>query len=584
MNLLDQALAAAVLVTWRSIIPRIPPDVVRVLARTLFSKSWGRFQRATAQPAEAQKSRLLEIIDRNRDTVFGREHGFGDIRSIADFRSRVPIMRYEDLEPYIKRMMRGEKNVLLADEVKFFARTSGTTGAAKYIPVTQTYLEEYRAGRRIWLRQVAQVFPGLVRGTLLTMHSPKIEGRTESGIPFGSITVAMGASDQGGQTGRLPLLSPLQKIPMRIFFLEDFETKYYALLRTAVETDIAMMAAINPSTLILMCQKLTEFAPAIIEDCEKGSIRSDLDLGQELRAELESRFKPAPEIAQRLRASLAAHGRVRPIDIWPNLCGLLSWKGGSAPFYLRQFPEWFGQLPVMDYGYAATEGSFSIVMSAEGSKGVANVMGHFLEFIPEERRHESAPPVLNLDELEIGKRYYVLITGSHGLMRYDINDVVEVVGRYKNTPEIVFCHKGGNMISYTGEKIGESHVVMAVSGAQEQCDIDLNGFLVTVRTDSATPRYIFAVEPSSGANEADLRALLHACEAGLRDANIEYAAKRDSNRLADPWLQVVSTGAFERTRKARIDAGAFDSHVKVPHLAQDPGEVAKMGIERTVTW
>lgn len=581
MALLEQMLAASILVLWRQVIPRIPPDVIRMLARALFSKSWARFEKVTADPRLAQHGRLMEIVGRNRDTAFGREHGFGEIRSIEDFQRRVPILGYDELGLYIQRMMRGERDVLVSDPVKYFARTSGTTGAAKYIPVTERYLEEFRSGRRVWSRQVAQVFPGLVRGTLLTMHSPKIEGKTEAGIPYGSITVAMGAIDQG-TTGSLPLLKPFQRIPMRIFFIEDFNTKYYVLLRTALVTNISMMAAINPSTLILMCRKLTEFAPSLIEDCERGGLRSDLEIEPELRAQLQGRLRPAPDAAARLRASLAAHGRVRPIDIWPNLCGLMSWKGGSAPFYLRQFPEWFGQLPVMDYGYAATEGSFSIVMSAEGSKGVAAVMGHFLEFIPEDQAEASDPDVLTIDQLEEGRRYFVLVTGSHGLYRYFINDVIEVVGFYKNTPEIVFCHKGGNMISYTGEKIGESHVVTAVSEAQEETGIHLDGFCVTVRLDSANPRYIFAVEPSQTQEEGSLIELLEACERGLRRANIEYAAKRESLRLDDPGLVVVSPGSFERLRQARLAAGAFDSHLKVPHLEPDPAVIEKLGVLRAV--
>jgi len=581
VNLGDQLLAGSAVLLWRGLVQRTPPEAVRLLGQALFSKSWSRFEEHTRRPREIQTERLLDMVRSQQDTAFGREHGFAGIRDVRAYQRQVPVRRYEELEPYIQRMTRGEENVLVKEKVYFFGRTSGTTGAAKFIPVTRRYLEEVRVSRRVWMRQVSQAFPSLVRGTILTMHSPRIEGRTEAGIPFGSITVAMGGVDQG-TTGRIGLLAPLQSIPMEIFHLEDFQAKYYTLLRMAAITDISLMAAINPSTLILMCRKLTEFAPRIIEDCERGGLDRSWELPPGLRAALERRLRPAPAAADRLRASLAAHGRVRPIDLWPNLCGLLCWKGGSAPFYLRQFPEWFGGLKVMDYGFTASEGNFTVVLGPEGAAGVLAVGSHFLEFVPEGEDPARVPEALTAEGLEQGKRYRILITGSHGLYRYDINDVIEVVGRYRNTPQVVFCHKGGNMLSYTGEKIGESHVVQAVSAAQERTGVALAGFCVSVRLDAENPRYVFYVEPTAPLADPPARALLEACEQELRRANIEYQAKRASLRLGAPALALLPAGAFERWRLARIQAGAFDAHVKVPHLAADPSALERLGPARWV--
>ena len=570
---------------WRGFIRLIPACGIRGLARLLFSKSWGRFQAATANPRKTQEANLLSIVQRNRYTAFGKDHNFGAIKSIEDFQKNVPISTYDLLEPYIQRMTAGEKNVLVTGPVPYFARTSGTTGPAKYIPVNERYLEEFRTGRRVWVRQVAQAYPKALRGTVLTMQSPRIEGTTEGGTPYGSITVSMGVVDVGRRRriqreGRRDVLESFQKIPMSIFHIEDFDTKYYVLLRFAVATNISVMATINPSTLILLCRKLTEFAPDLIRDCEQGTLKADLKLEPELRQKLKKRLKKNRKAAARIRASLEQHGRVRPPDIWKRLCGLICWKGGAAPFYLRQFPEWFGDLPVMDYGFVATEGNFSVVLSTKGSQGVVAVAGHFFEFIPEDKRDEKNPPVLTVDQLEVGQRYYILVTGSHGLYRYDMNDVVEVTGTYQKTPEIVFCHKGGNMISFTGEKIAESQVVQAVSSAQESVGVTLNGFCVTVRLDQEHPRYVFAVEPTGPVADDKLRELLTSFEKNLQEANIEYRAKRTSLRLGHPLLAVVQNGAFERWRQEKISAGAFDSHVKTPHLSRDSSVLLKLGIER----
>ncbi len=567
------------------ILPIIPAWLVRALTRLLFSKSWARFEFASQHPREVQQAILLGIMRRCEKTEFGKKYDFASIKTISDFQKRVPICNYDDLDAYIQKMTRGEPDILTAGKTAYFARTSGTTGPAKYIPVNELYLEEFRTARRVWYRQVAQVFPRMVRGTILTMHSPRVEGETEGGVPYGSITIATGMvnTSREGTSGGMPeAWEHFQKIPMSIFFIEDIDTKYYLLLRFAIATRISLMAAINPSTLILICRKLTDFAPDLIHDCEQGTLKKDLQIDPEMRSRFERRLGKSRKAAARMRSSLEKYKRVRPVDIWPKLCGCICWKGGSAPFYLRQFPQWFGDLPVMDYGFAATEGSFSIVMSAEGSKGAAAVTGHFLEFIPEENKNDEEPHVLTADKLEIGKRYFILVTGSHGLYRYDMNDVVEVVDFYRKTPMIVFCHKGGNMVSYTGEKISESQVVQAVTGAQETSGVALDEFCVTVRIDSEHPRYVLAIEPAKNVSDEDLEALLRGFESNLRLSNIEYKHKRSSQRLGEPLLTVVQSGAFERFRQEQLDSGAADAHVKSPHLNGDPSILEKLGTVKTV--
>jgi hypothetical protein len=128
-----------------------------------------------------------------------------------------------------------------------------------------------------------------------------------------------------------------------------------------------------------------------------------------------------------------------------------------------------------------------------------------------------------------------------------------------------FVHKGGNMLSVTGEKVGESHVVAAVNAASRECGVPLNAFSVSVRMD-ATPRYIFAVEPAAGTDDEDLESLLKACDRELARANYEYEEKRKTERLGEPVLLILKKGSFERYRARAVAAGAPDAHVKPPHL------------------
>src|SRR5262245_61443694 len=101
-------------------------------------RSAARFEKAVSDPNAAQLQLLREFMQRNRDTVYGKENGFGQVNSMEEFRKRVPVVTYDNIEPYIDRMTRGENGILTAQTPVLFAQTSGTTGKPKYIPVTPT--------------------------------------------------------------------------------------------------------------------------------------------------------------------------------------------------------------------------------------------------------------------------------------------------------------------------------------------------------------------------------------------------------------------------------------------------------------
>jgi hypothetical protein len=572
----------AILRTGLSAVSLLPDGALRALSRALFSRSWARFEEATEHPRAHQQARLMLLLDRAKDTAFGKEHRFAEIRTLEDYRARVPVRGFDELEPYLARMTGGEANVLIPDRPSFFARTSGTTGSPKHIPVTDVYLAEYRTPRRVWMRQVMQAFPGLLRGKVLTIHSPRLEGRTADGTPIGSITVAMSRSLDPGQAPAAAF--GMEAVPRRVYLLEDYETKYYLALRLAAQEKVTLAAAVNPSTLLLFAKKLDQFAERIAEDLERGTVSGlEAIADPAIQADVARAARRRPGQAARIRASKARFGRVLPTEVWPELLGLVSWKGGSAPFYLGQLAEWYPDRPVMDYGYLATEGGFSIPLSPEmGASGVVAVTGHVLEFIPEEARARGDPgPSLLADELEAGRRYRVVITGAHGLYRYDINDVVECTGRYRNTAEIAFVHKGGNMLSITGEKIGERHVIESADRARAATGLRLAGVCVAAELGDP-PRYAFAVEAEGRLEAKDAAPLLSALEAALRAVNVEYAAKRDSERLGPPRLLLLRAGAFEEERRRRVAAGAPDSHVKVRHLVQDAAELEALGVVSVV--
>jgi hypothetical protein len=549
----------------------LPYRPFKAAVRAIFGRQWREFEAATRDPHAAQSGIITGIVGRNAGTEFGRAHSFDRMRTAADFRSGVPVAGYDAFAPMIERIGNGEKNVLTAEEAVYFARTSGSTGSAKNIPVTAAYLDEFKRAQRMWYRNFALQFPGMIKGNPLTIVSNRIEGRTACGIPYGSLSRPLTFRES-------ELADRVAAIPREAFHVGDFNSKYYLILRMALSTRISTIAAVNPSTIMMFAKKLNEFAPDFIRDARDGTLKAGLDIPPALRQRAVAKVRPDAELASRLERLLSERGFLRPIDVWPMLCGLACWKGGSAGFYLSQFSKHYGTIPVMEFGFVASEGHFSIPLDASSDSGVFSATSHFCEFIPEAERSarpdDPFPRTLLAHELEIGKRYFIIVTASNGLYRYDINDIVEVTGFFNRTPMLRFVHKGGNMLSITGEKVGESHVVRAVTRAAESCGVRLDGFSVSIRLDE-TPRYVFAVEIPHEVQAPDLGRLLNLCDAELCRANIEYESKRRSERLGPPVLLLLRPGSFERHRIRRVAEGAPDAHVKPPHLFRSEEELQK---------
>lgn len=553
----------------------LPDDVVRGLGQVLFTRTRKELAAALRDVRETQERRLLGVLRRNADTEVGRRYGFADIASADEYRARVPLTTWDDMAPLVDRMIAGEQRVLVDEEVFFYATTSGTTGKRKLIPVTPSFVAECRASTKLLLRTSLLSFPGFLRGKRLTMRSPHVED-LGGGALAGSITVALsgGLSETEGA---------FDAVPNAVYRVADFETRYRLCLRFALQEDVSLVSAINPSTLLLFARTLEQHAEGLAAALERGTLGEGLVLDDDLRATLTSRARRDPEAARRVRGSLERHGRARMRDVFPRLCGLVCWKGGSAPWYLSQLPSSYGELPVLDYGYAASEGCFGAPLSTDGAASLLVPHGHFVELVPEDEIDAARAGQgrgLLLHEAEIGRRYYVVATTAAGLYRYDMNDVVEVTGKLGGAPLVVFRHKGGNMSSLTGEKLGESHVVRAMDRAAQ--GERLAGFTLAPwlpSSDDAPPGYLLALDEEAPLDDDAREALAARFDRALREENSEYEAKRASLRLASTRAVALPSGAIARHRSRRVAAGAPDAHVKVPHLSPDGRLLLDLGLD-----
>jgi hypothetical protein len=550
--------------------------VGRLLLWVKAPRSLRHFNALCRTPAQAQDRLLRQILEANADTEFGRHHGFGSIATFRDFQERVPISGYEDLEPYITAEMSGQPNQLTKEPPVLFTTTSGTTGKRKYIPMT-------REGKRakshltwLWFCGLYRDHPGIVGGRILSVVSPEVESHAPSGVPCGA------ESGHAYRTMPGPVKS-MYTAPYPVFAIEDYEAKYYTLLRLAAGQDISCIATVNPSTIVLLADRLARHTESIIRDVRDGSLSADVAVPPELRASLH--LRPDPERARRLeRAAASGGGVLRPGLAWPGLAAVGCWKGGTVGAYLAKFDTLFPQgLPVRDFGYYATELRGSVPLSDQGDAGAVAVATNVLEFHPAgEDRAPQGRELLPVERLEEGRRYFVYVTNASGLYRYDMNDIVEVAGTYGKTPLIRFIQKGKGVVSFTGEKLYETQVIAAV----DQALAALRGryhFIAAVAelVDGTTPRLVFLTELDDPVGDHDGSVLVDRVDGALGDQNDEYRTKRKSLRYGAPVIRVVRSGEFDNYRRRMVETGQrADGQFKVLRLTSDTSFAAEFAAER----
>lgn len=466
-------------------------------------------------PHEVQLDWFKKLIQSARDTEFGKQHGFKDISNYRQFAEQVPVRDYEALKPYIERMMMGEQNVLWSTEVRWFAKSSGTTSdKSKFIPLSQESLEEcHFKGGKDMLAIYCNNHPDskIFSGKGLTLGGSHQINVKSGNTWFGDLSAII--------MEHLPVWVEYMRTPdLNIALLGEWESKLERIAHHTIEEDVTNLSGV-PSWMLVLLQRILEI---------KGSKNI--------------------------------------LEVWPNLELFMHGGVNFGPYrdqYKALIPS--DQMHYLET-YNASEGFFGI-QDRDNYDDMLLMLdyGIFYEFIPADQFESSNPKVIWLDEVQTDVNYVVLITTNGGLWRYVIGDVIRFSSINPYRMRIVGRTK--QYINTFGEELMVDNAERALAIACEKTG-------AIVREYTAGPVYMEL--NNSGGHEwiiefdkapENLGYFTEVLDNALKTLNSDYEAKRYKNMtLAPPRVHVVEQGTFYNWMKER---GKLGGQNKVPRLAND---------------
>lgn len=473
------------------------------------------------RPIYTQEKILAYLLRNGAQSLIGQQYNFSTIQNKDDFRKQVPVFHYEDLRPYLdKILIQKQQNVLWNKPIKWFAMSSGTTeDKSKYIPVTDESLTKghYRCGEQMLsIYGQSNHNARFFFGKTLVLGGSKQINNIGDGIFTGDISAIL--------IKNLYFWAKRSRTPESISLLPDWEVKLQALTDYAIKNDIRAFMGV-PSWLMVLLKKIKN------------------DTGRELT------------------------------DIWPNLEVFFHGGVSFTPF-AEQYKKLI-QKPDMYYWetYNASEGFFGVQFS-DKSKDMLLMLdsGIYYEFVPMSEWNSENPKTLTLDEVETGQSYALLISTNGGLWRYMIGDTIE----FTSTNPYLFRITGRtkNFINAFGEEIIIDNAERALAEACNDTNAQINEY-------TAAPVYFgdnntgahewlieFSVEPDSLDN------FVRSLDDNLKKVNSDYEAKRSYNlSLGLPIVRPLPKGTFNEWLKS---IGKLGGQNKVPRLSNNRDYMDKL--------
>ncbi|MDB6121694.1 MAG: auxin-responsive promoter [Pedosphaera sp.] len=478
-----------------------------------------RFRRALHRPQEAQIKLLLRCLSENATTAYGKAHDFDSIRNYQDFAQKVPLVDYDDLEPWISRIKTGETAVLTQDRVTHLIPTSGSTGGRKLIPFTQTLQQEFNQAIGPWISDLYFKCPTIGLGSSYWSVTP-----LASSLETESPVVPIGFEDDSSYLGgsRKRLVNALMAVPPELRLVDDIAAfRYVTLLCLIRQPDLRLISVWHPSFLTLLLDSLKTNWIDLVNDVRKGSCK----YASKIPAPIIASLTPCPKRARQLKDANPNH----PRSIWPHLQVISCWGDGHASGPANDLGQRFPGVSVQPKGLLATEAF--VTFPFRGFCPLA-ICSHFFEFIDDQGRIHLA------HELVQDAEYEVVVTTGGGLYRYRLNDRIKVSGFLAATPSFKFLGRNGNCSDRVGEKLSEAFVGRAIQEATVSLPESPRFALLAPEAADNGFRYTLFIE-----GKVD-EGLAHRLDQALKQ-NPHYLYCRKLGQLQSPGVFEIAGAGFE---------------------------------------
>jgi len=483
------------------------------ISRFARMRMW-RIESWMQHPIAAQREVLQDLVTSAQYTDFGRKYGFDQLFTLRDFKQRVPVHEYDDIKPWIEKMMQGEEHLLWHTPIQWFAKSSGTTAdKSKFIPVSEESLNDghYKAAKDV-LTLYYHNFPAseLLTGKGLVIGGSHSVNKINEEIQFGDLSaVLMQNSPIWSHWIRTPELS--------IALMDEWESKVEKLAESTIHENVTSISGVPTWTLVLF------------------------------------------------RRILELTGKNCIADVWPNL-ELYLHGGVSFVPYREQFARIIGKNINYLEMYNASEGFFA-AQDQPGEEGMLLFCDHgiFYEFMPLEEYGKPFPQTIGLQDVQPGVHYAPVITTNGGLWRYIVGDTIQftTIAPYR----IKVSGRLKHFINAFGEELMVDNTDKAIAHACEQTGAIVNDY-------TAAP--VFFGNESNGAHEwliefekqpASLSDFIYELDSQLKALNSDYEAKRYKDiALRMPIVHAIENGCFKEWLRRK---GKLGGQHKVPRLSND---------------
>ncbi|MEI7507930.1 MAG: GH3 auxin-responsive promoter family protein [Flavobacterium sp.] len=483
---------------------------IKSFAAKLFAKSvHKKTQKWASNPTETQQKVFFDLIRQAENTQFGKDHDFANIKTTEDFAQQVPIRDYEALKPYVDRVVNGEDNILWKGKPLYFAKTSGTTSGAKYIPLTKESMPFHiEAARNAILNYIHETGKAdFVEGKMIFLQgSPILEEK--NGIKLGRLS--------GIVAHFVPKYLQKNRMPSwETNCIDDWETKVDAIVEETIREDMAVISGI-PSWVQMYFEKLHE----------KGG-------------------KPVGELFKNFN--------------------LFIYGGVNYEPYRAKFENLIGRKVDSIELFPASEGFFAY-QDSQNEKGMLLLLnsGIFYEFIKSEEFFTENPKRYTIGEVELDVNYVLIISTNAGLWGYNIGDTIQFTSL--KPYRVIVSGRIKHYISAFGEHVIGKEVEHALQQAMENTSIRVNEFTVAPQIAPATglPHHEWFIEFENEPNNLEEFALT--IDHAMRQQNVYYDDLIVGKVLRTLVITKVAKNGFQEYMKS---LGKLGGQNKLPRLSND---------------